>query len=104
MQITKDECGSVLKLRGTLDISVAGELHTALRDFLSGPSSLVLDLSGIDACDTTALQLICSARKTAERSNRRLQVVGLSDPVAETSAALGLSTTAAGSEGERSAI
>jgi anti-anti-sigma factor len=91
VEITKDEQGTVLKLRGTLDISVAEELHRALRDFLSGPPNLILDLSAVDGCDTAVLQLLCSARYTAERSAKHLEFAGRSAAVLETSLALGLS-------------
>ena len=104
VEITKNEQGTVLKLRGTLDISVAEELHKALRDFLSGPPSLILDLSAIDGCDTSALQLLCSARHTAERSAKHLEFADLSAAVLETSLALGLSIAGGASEGGPNAI
>jgi anti-anti-sigma factor len=101
VQITKDESGSVLKIQGTLDISIAEEFRKALCDFLGGAPSPTLDLSGVDACDTAALQLLYAARITAERSGKPLQFVGWSGAVANTAAALGLS---AADEGKASAI
>ena len=94
MQITTDDSGQVLKLEGTLNIEVAEELHEALSDFLGGASSLVLDLSDADACDTAVPQLLYSARTTAKRTAKQLKWVGLTGPVAETAAALGLPVAA----------
>jgi anti-anti-sigma regulatory factor len=48
-----------------------------------------LDLSAVDACDTAALQLLYSARKTAD-SLRRVKFVGLSGAILNAAAALGL--------------
>ncbi len=104
VEITKDAQGTVLKLRGTLDIGVADELHKALRDFLRGPPNLILDLSAIDGCDTSALQLLCSARHTAERFAKHLEFAGLSAAVSEASMALGLSIADGASEGWPNAI
>lgn len=92
MQITKSEgeTGSVLKVKGTLELSGAEEFHKALCDFLVGPSSLTVDLADVESCDAAGLQLLCSAQKTAERSAKHLRIVGLCRAARETGAALGL--------------
>jgi len=91
VQITKDGSGRVLKIAGTLDIGVADELQKALREFVSGDSEPIVDLSEVDECDTAALQLLCSARKTANGSGRHCELAGLSASIQNASAALGLS-------------
>jgi anti-anti-sigma factor len=93
LQISKDESGSVLKLAGTLDIRVAEELQSALRDFLKADSSNVVDLSGVEVCDTAALQLLCAARKTVEGAGGRLELTAVPEPVRESSTILGLALT-----------
>lgn len=95
MQIAKDESGRVLKLAGSLEIGVAEELQSALRDFVLGTPIPIVDLSAVDACDTAALQLLCSARKTAESLGKAFEIAGLSDAVRSIGAALGLSLTEA---------
>ncbi len=91
MRVAKDDSGRVLKIAGALDIGEAEELHRILRDFVCGESGAVVDLAEVEACDTAALQLLYSARKTAARASRKLQFVGLSAAVRNTAAELGLS-------------
>jgi anti-anti-sigma factor len=90
VRVSKSESGSVLRIEGTLDISVAFELRDALRELLSGTSRPAVDLSDIGSCDTTALQLLFAARKTAHLSAKDLRLTGLSAAVAETCTALGV--------------
>jgi anti-anti-sigma factor len=89
VQITKDDSGGVLRFQGTLGIGEAAELREALRDSLAETSRLILDFSGLDGCDTAALQLLYSARKTADSAGR-VQFVGLGGAVTKAAAALGL--------------
>ena len=84
MQIVKDESG-VLKLSGPLEISDAVELQQALRELLDTAAKPVVDLSEVDACDTAALQLLCSARRTAELSGKPYSVRGVPDAIRQCS-------------------
>ena len=59
----------------SLDIYHADELRAALRTRLAGSNDTVIDLSGVEACDTTGLQLLLSARKTAAAAGGRLRFV-----------------------------
>ena len=93
MQITRDEPGQVLKIAGTLGISLAGELRNALRAFIGEAQQPVVDLTEVDGCDATALQLLCSARKTAEGSGKPFELTGVSAAILDASAALGLRLT-----------
>lgn len=90
MQIARDESGEVLKIAGTLGISAAEELQNALRAFLDEAHKPVFDLSGVDGCDATALQLLCSARKSAEAAGKPFELTGVSSAILDASAALGL--------------
>jgi anti-anti-sigma factor len=85
-----DTIDGVLKISGTLDIGVAGELHRALRGFLETARNPVLDLSEVDGCDVTGLQLLYSARKTAQGSSKALQFTGVSGPLEHSFGAAGL--------------
>ena len=95
MQIDKDESASVLRISGALRINQVDELHTALRDLFFTASRPVIDLTQVNECDTAALQLLCSARHTAERLTRSFEMVGVSDAIRDASVALGLSLTEA---------
>lgn len=91
MQITKDQGGSLLKIAGAVEIGVAEELRRELCDSLDGSSRLVVDLSGIDACDAAALQLFCSVRKSAERLSKVVEFGVLPEAVVRACDDLGLS-------------
>ena len=93
MQIARDESGQVLKLAGVLEIAMAEELHTALRDFIYEAAGPVIDLSEVEACDTAALQLLCSARKTAEGAGKPFALRGVPAAIEGAGAAHGLRFT-----------
>jgi anti-anti-sigma factor len=91
VQIVNDERNGVLQLAGELGIDVVEQLHTVLRDFVHTATRPTIDLTQVDTCDSAALQLLCSARKTAECEGKPFELLGLSAAIVETSAALGLS-------------
>jgi anti-anti-sigma factor len=91
MEILRQEEG-VVQVRGDLHISEAEELRSALiGEMTAAPVALVLDLTGVDSCDTASFQLLCSLRKSAERDNKELRIAALSAAMREASAILGLS-------------
>lgn len=90
MHITKDESGSVLKISGNLSIETTEELRAALLELLAAASGISVDLSGVEACDTAAFQVLCSTGKTAEGRGKKLEFVGMPDAVAQTALELGL--------------
>ena len=90
MRIAKDESGSALHISGNLSIETAEELRASMLDLLAAASDVSLDLSAVEACDTAALQLFCSAGKTAQARGIRLEFVGMPDAVVRTALELGL--------------
>jgi anti-anti-sigma factor len=91
MQITEDESGHRLKLTGRLDIKGSERLRDALRDFAKGGLNSIVDVSEVESCDTTALQLLYALRKTVETGGGQFRLAGLSTCLVESSAAIGLS-------------
>ena len=91
MHVAKNTPDGLLKLEGALHISTADELRNVLAEVLARAPELALDLSEVDACDTAALQLLCSARRSAAQLNKQLRLTAISDTVAEAGVALGLS-------------
>jgi anti-anti-sigma factor len=79
-----------MKLSGTLDIYAAAALRDALSQQLQQRSALVLDLSDVVACDVIALQLLCSARKSAKLAGKEFSVTAISVPVQQSCAVLGI--------------
>jgi anti-anti-sigma factor len=85
-----DEHGGVLKITGDIGINVVEQLQNVLREFVRRESAPIFDLSEIETCDTAALQLLSSARKTAVHEGKQLDFVGLSNAILDASAVLGL--------------
>ena len=94
MQVIRDQSG-ILRLSGSIQISSAEELRTAFRDYIGEAATPIIDLSEADECDTAILQLLISARRTAEHCGKQFELMGLSPDIRDTTAALGLMLTEA---------
>lgn len=90
MKILRQDHGAV-QVRGDLQISEANELRSALLGELAAAPVLVLELSGVDSCDTASLQLLCSLQKSAEKDGKEFCITAPSAAMLEASAVLGLS-------------
>jgi anti-anti-sigma factor len=92
MQIAKTNCpeGNRIQIQGSLTITAAADLKQALRELLGGSSSSIVDLSGVDECDATGIQLLRAAQKTAKNAGKRIEFLAPSAAVVDTAAALGL--------------
>jgi anti-anti-sigma factor len=90
MEILRGDQG-IVRAIGDLHISDAEELRSCLLCELKAAPELILDLSGVDSCDTASFQLLCSLRKSAERDGREFHISALSAAMREAGAVLGLS-------------
>jgi anti-anti-sigma factor len=90
MEIFRQEKG-VVQVRGDLHISESEGLRSALIGELTAAPALVMELPGVDSCDTASLQLLCSLQKSAERDGKGFRISAPSAAMRETSAILGLS-------------
>lgn len=94
MTLDKDTSTGVLKIAGTLDIDVASAIREALLDCFVHQPEVAADLSAVDASDTTALQVLLAAQKTAESTGKTFRVVAASRSITELAAELGFSLDA----------
>ena len=62
----------VLKLEGDLTIERAGELKLALMEAIESANGVLIQLIELKKVDLTALQLLCSAHRSALMSKKRL--------------------------------
>jgi anti-anti-sigma factor len=90
MQITQLESDHVLRITGDVDMNGLESLRRALAASLDRDSVTEIDLSGVEACDAAALQLLVAARKSACRFQKAFRIVALSPAMVETLSALGL--------------
>src|ERR1700677_4534373 len=91
MTLTNDPNTCILKVTGTLDIDSANRLRETLLDcFLSQPC-VTADLSEVDNCDTSALQVILAGQRDAASQGKAFSVTAPSVSIIGMAAALGFS-------------
>jgi ABC-type transporter Mla MlaB component len=76
-------------LAGDWTIDRAAELHALLRERIDGGAER-LDLSGIGEFDSSGLQLLLAARRSAAAAGRALRLAGAPEPVRALCATYGL--------------
>jgi anti-anti-sigma factor len=91
MKLRQGESPGVLAVSGSLDIEAANELRQALLVCLSQQSEIMLDLSSVDKCDVTGLQILLAGQKSALAAGKPFRILGVPPAVTEPAAALGLS-------------
>ncbi len=66
-----------LILEGNLSIYEACALRERVISSLRDAGTLELDLTDIRECDTSGLQILCSAKKTADKKGGRIVITGI---------------------------
>ncbi|AUY53379.1 STAS domain-containing protein [Streptomyces sp. CB01881] len=67
--------GTVLTLRGELDLDTVGSVEAALDAALAGPATVVvLDCGDLEFCDSTGLNAMLRARARAEAGGSRIEL------------------------------
>ena len=74
MDIARD--GATLLLSGNYDARSTGEVRTAVYDHLETHDHVVVDLTGVEVVDLTALRVLAVASRYAARDGRRLTLRG----------------------------
>jgi len=87
--ISSDPSGT-FRLEGTLGIYSAELLLSTLTDCLASSHMIVLDLEGVDNCDTAGLQLLLSARASAVEHRKTVQFRAVPEAIATCCRRLGL--------------
>jgi anti-anti-sigma factor len=78
----EDGCALVV-IKGAMSVYEASDLHKELVACFEAHDRLILDLGEVNECDTAAVQLLCSAQKTAHASHKTFVVEGASASVLE---------------------
>ena len=81
---------ALLIVEGPLSIYEAETLRGEMVECFDAYDGLVLDLDGVDECDITGVQLLCSAGKTGTEESKPFSVLRASPPVIEALVQTGL--------------
>ncbi len=81
------------RLEGALDIYAAEKLRETLQGCTETAGLIVLDLGGVESCDTTGVQLLLSAHRTAAEAGNTLRFEAIPAAVGHCCARLGLPET-----------
>ena len=73
----KDGC-ALLKIEGQMTVNDASALRDEMIECFNHCDGLILDLNDVSDCDTAGIQLLCSARLTAQGTGKRFEVTGAS--------------------------
>lgn len=80
-----------LHVESALTVYTVENLRSQLLEKLAQSDLLCLDLSQVDTCDCAGLQLLCSARKSAQAQDKGYNLVNCSQAVLDLAQAIGLS-------------
>ena len=91
-----EQADAPLKIAGEQSIRNADELQKVLAEHLDRGLRVVLDLSEVQVCDATTLQLFCALRQSAIHRRQYFHITSISPAIVEAAAALGLPMEALG--------
>ncbi len=84
------EKSAIVKFDGGLTVYEAAAIRDELLECLDDHDGLTLDLTNVDECDLTGVQLLYSARLAAEAEKKSFTIRGATAGVTETISQLGL--------------
>ena len=84
----KDGC-ALLRIEGPMTVNEASALRNEMVECFNACDGLILDLNDSSDCDTAGIQLMCSARLTAQRTGKHFEVTGTSTCLMDTLARAG---------------
>ena len=73
----KDGC-ALLRIEGPMTVNEASALCLEMVECFNACDGLILDLNDVSECDTAGIQLLCSARLTAQSRGKRFMVTSAS--------------------------
>jgi anti-anti-sigma factor len=76
MHFEKDDAGTLVTLRGVIDIACAAELKALLLEALSNANEVRISLEGTTYLDVTAIQLLWAAEQQSRRSGVPFRLEG----------------------------
>jgi anti-sigma B factor antagonist len=75
IEVTREGNDATVTVAGELDLSTAPDLQDALADLTGEPRTVVVDLSGLEFCDSTGLAALLGAHKTLSDNGGTLELL-----------------------------
>jgi anti-sigma B factor antagonist len=75
IEVTREGNDATVTLAGELDLSTAPDLQDALAELTGEPRTVVVDLSGLEFCDSTGLAALLGAHKALSDNGGTLQLL-----------------------------
>ena len=88
-QNKKSEDEKSLKIEGPMTIYEIQEIHKELNQIMEN-GEVTIDLTDVTDCDTSGIQLLCSAAKTAKEKDIKLSYTGTSEIVEKAAKRIGV--------------
>lgn len=79
MAATKKEAKVVAMREAAMTLNEAALVREELIGYFQKGRDVVMDLSHVSDCDTSGIQLLCSAEKTAVNTNKTFSIIAASD-------------------------
>lgn len=77
LNTTRKDGRAIVAARGSIDLHTSDELRTSLIELIdAGDKDVVVDLSAVDFCDSSGLNVLVRAYKHALGRSAKLSVVG----------------------------
>ncbi|WP_043180995.1 STAS domain-containing protein [Streptomyces sp. NRRL F-5123] len=80
----------LITVAGELDFSNSADLRDVIRDTDFTPQGTVIDLTGVQYCDSTGITVLVTASQQAEKAGSPLALAGLGDSLRRVFAIAGL--------------
>lgn len=75
IDVRREGDDATVTLGGELDLSTAPDLQDALAELTDAPRRVVVDLSGLEFCDSTGLAALLGAHKTLSDNGGTLELL-----------------------------
>jgi anti-anti-sigma factor len=76
--------GVVLRIKGSMSVTDIASIHKELLSCFDDQDDLTLNLKEVDFCDVTGIQVLHSAKKTAESMGKTFFVEDVSNSIVDT--------------------
>lgn len=94
MTLDHNDVDGSLHVSGILHIQDPKQLQEKLCHYLDRQSDIAINLGVVEACDTASLQILVAGRETAAALGKALCFAAISETVAQSASAIGLTLVA----------